>query len=139
MPLTIGYQLPSKTSSLPTNKGVETGGILYFYSFTIQQVRIPRNSTQQYTVAHSNQLAGNKKMIFPALPRTEAISFRDAKTKIFPGNKCLNFMRHEAVFTRMVLYLNYHCYCFKKGQFCQESQSCFPAYKNRMEQSGILL
>lgn len=58
-------------------------------------------------------------MDFPALPRTEAISFRDAKTKIFPGNKCFNFMRHEAVFTRVVLYLNYPVVASRKANFAR--------------------
>lgn len=34
-------------------------------------------------------------MQFPAVLRTEAVSFCDAKTEIFLGKKCLNFMRYE--------------------------------------------
>lgn len=46
-------------------------------------------------------------MNVPALPRTEAALFWDAKKEMFLGNKCLNFMTYD-MFTRIVLNLNCH-------------------------------
>lgn len=63
----------------------------FFYNLaTKKTLGITHGSTQSFT-----PVSWEETINFPALPGTKVISFRDAKPKMFPGNRCLNFMWHE--------------------------------------------